>query len=180
MMGPAMRAIALYRTGVLTLSALLVSGCHSVNPDNAIQKGPAEYPIQWQQEGTYSNINRAFRVVARDRATLAQLPIAEVPVDFDRQMVLVAALGPASTDQLAIRITRVWREKNRLHAQVQTLHPGEGKRGGLKRTSPYHIVVVPRSDLDVVGFSATVPRGAFAAPATPGEPAAPRLRTKRR
>ncbi len=145
-----------------------------------LEQGPDEFPILWEQQGTYSNIAQAFRVVVRDRATLARLPITEVPVDFDRQMVLVAALGPAPTDQVGIRITRVWREKNHIRVQVQTLHPGEAKHAGLKRTSPYHIVVVPRSDLNVVGFGSTLPSKAFEAPGVPGEPNQPRSSRKRR
>jgi len=145
-----------------------------------VEQGPNEFPILWEQQGTYSNITQALRVVVRDRATLARLPITEVPVDFDRQMVLVAALGPAPTDQVGIRITRVWRDKNRIRVQVQTLHPGEAKHAGLKRTSPYHIVVVPRSDLNVVGFSSTVPPKAFEAPGVPGGPNQPRPLRKRR
>ncbi len=151
-------------------SVLLLAGCGAGGPHPPAAQEPDEFPIAWQQQGTYSNIARPLRVVARDAATLAQLPIAEVPVDFRNQMVLIAATGPASSDQLGIRITRVWKDNGRIRAQVQTLHPGEAKHGGVARTSPYHIVVVPRSDLNIVGFSATVPRGAIASPAVPGTP----------
>jgi hypothetical protein len=175
-----MRARTLCRIGVLLGSVAALSGCGSARPGDVIQRGPDEFPIQWEEGGTYSNIARAFRVVARDRATLSQLPIAEVPVDFDRQMVLVAALGPASTDQLAIRITRVWRDGSRIRVQVQTLHPGEEKRGGVRRASPYHIVVVPRSDLGVAGFATAVPPGAFDMASTPGTPPPPGALRRRR
>jgi len=180
MMGSMMLRNSPTRIIVMAIPAILAAGCHRANPRGMLEQGPDEFPILWEQQGTYSNITQAFRVVVRDRATLARLPIAEVPVDFDRQMVLVAALGPAPTDQVGIRITRVWREKNRIRVQVQTLHPGEAKHAGLKRTSPYHIVVVPRSDLNVVGFSSTVPSKAFEAPGVPGEPNQPRPSRKRR
>jgi len=127
-----------------------------------------ELPILWERHGTASHVARPLRVVVRDAATLARLPITDVPVDFETQMVLVAALGPVPSDRAGVRITRVWRQGDRIHVQVRTLHPAEGGPGAPVRTSPYHVVVVPRSDLNVVGFSATVPQGALAAPSIPG------------
>ncbi len=155
---------------------MFAAGCSQDRKQPPAPAVAEDIPILWQHHGTYSNIARPLRVVARDADTLAQLPITEVPVDFRRQMVLVAATGPTTSDQIGIRITRVWKAGNRIRVQLRTMHPGDDKRGGIRRTSPYHIVVVPRSELNVEGFSATVPRGAFAASAPPGTPSPPRLK----
>lgn len=139
-----------------------------------------DLPIVWEHAGSYSDVARPFRVVARDAATLAQLPLVEVPVDFRTHMVLVAALGPTTSDEYGVRITRVWREGNRIRTEVARVHPGEVKRGGVVRASPYHIVVVPRSDLNVDGFSPVVPPKAFQTTTPPGESAAPERRPRSR
>ena len=41
-------------------------------------------------------------------------------------------------------------------------------KSALSGDEPVRCVVVPRSDLNVVGFSASVPRGAFRGPTLPG------------
>lgn len=163
-------------TGLGFCALTFLAACHGGRERFPSAGSPDDFPIQWQTQGTYSNIARPIRVVARDAVTLAQLPIAEIPVDFQKQMVLVAALGPATSDQVGIRIGRVWKEGSRIRVQVNTLHPGDDKRGGLMRTSPYHIVVIPRSNLNVEGFSSRVPRGAFAAPAPAGAYTPPKRR----
>jgi hypothetical protein len=158
-----------------------VSGClagSGVSRNGATETD--DLPIVWEHAETYSNVAGPFRVVARDAATLAQLPLAEVPVDFRTHMVLVAALGPTTSDEYGIRITRVWREGNRIRADVARVHPGEVKRGGVVRASPYHIVVVPRSDLNIDGFSPAVPPKAFQMTAPPGESAAPERKPRSR
>jgi hypothetical protein len=142
-------------------------GCAATAPTPPGTTTERVFPIQWETHATYSRIARPLRLVIRDRATLAQLPLAEVPVDFDRQMVLVAALGPTASDEIAIRIARVWQEGSRIEVRVNTIHPGQDARPGTELTSPFHIVVVPTSDLPVDGFSASIPRGALRGAALP-------------
>jgi hypothetical protein len=118
----------------------------------------AELAITWSEAGTYSELHKPLRLVIRDPAGLAAIPVAEVPVDFQRQMVLVAALGVVPTEGYAIRITRVWRDRRRVYVDVRVSHPqsgGEPPKHAL--CAPYHIVVVPRSDLNVEGFSTRLP-----------------------
>jgi hypothetical protein len=157
---------------------LLLVGCETTPRNPAAADSPRDFPILWEQYETYSRIVRPLRIVVRDRKTLAQLPITEVPVDFEKQMLLVAALGRTGSSQVGIRITKVWQDRNRIRAQVNTLHPGNEKQGGLTQASPCHIVVVPRSDLNVAEFSSVVPPEALDLPATPGVPGMPRTRKR--
>jgi len=89
------------------------------------------------------------------------LPINVGPVDFDEEMVLLAALGPTACDDYAIRIRRVWRDGMQLRARVEVQCPAaDAPRRGTP-ASPYHLVIVPRSELNVKGFEARVPPDAF-------------------
>ncbi len=117
-----------------------------------------DIPILWQRSGTYSRISRPVRILARDPATLAQLPLTEVQVSFDTQMVLIAGLGPTPTSEQGIRIVRVWREGSKIRVQERPLDPGGARSPGLQPASPWTIVVIPRSDLNVEGYSTQVPR----------------------
>jgi len=156
--------------------ACLLPGCETTPRQHATVHVPREFPVLWEQYETYSRIVRPLRVVVRDRQTLAQLPITEIPVDFENQMVLVAALGRTGSAQVGVRITKVWQDADLIRVQVNSLHPGNEKQGGLAPASPCHIVVVPRSDLNVAGFSPVVPSDAVDLPAAPGAPAVPRSR----
>ncbi len=146
----------------LVLAALLAggAGCAGGNTQTARDSTALEdLPMVWQKSGTYSRIGRPTHVVARDRQTLAQIPIAEVPVDFDTQMVLIVGLGPTPTSELGVRIARVWREGSRIRVQERRVHPGTERSPGFEPASPWTIVVVPKSDLNVDGFDTRVARG---------------------
>jgi hypothetical protein len=118
----------------------------------------AEMPITWSKAGTYSEFHEPLRLVIRDAAHLAAIPLAEVPVDFSKQMVLVATRGAVPTEGYAVRITRVWREGRRIRVDVRVSQPQPGGQPSKHALcAPYHIVVVPRSDLNVEGFSTRLP-----------------------
>ena len=90
------------------------------------------------------------------------LPVDPGQVDFDHEMVLVAALGPTASADYAVRITRVWRDGAVLRAEVEVAHPpADSPRRGIP-ASPYHLVVIPKSNLNVAGFTAAVSPEAFA------------------
>ena len=135
-------------------------GCGPDRVQSSSERVPSEdLPILWEASGTYSRLTRSTRIVVRDRATLARVPLAEVPVDLDSQMVLIAGLGPTPNDELGIRIKRVWREGSRIRVLERHVHPGSDRATGLRPGSPWTIVVVPRSDLNVEGYSPRVPKG---------------------
>jgi hypothetical protein len=150
--------------------AILLCGCSST-VSRPVQ-GPQDIPIEWHRSGAYSPLARPVRILARDRATLAQVPVTEVPVDFERQMVLILALGPTPSSDLGVQITRVWQEGLRLRVQEVQVHPGPDQRLGLNPGSPWTVAVIPRSDLNVQGYSTRVPRGLVSAA---NESGAPRL-----
>jgi hypothetical protein len=124
-----------------------------------------ELPIVWQKTGTYSRIIRGTHVVVRNELSLARLPITEVPVDFDTQMVLVVGMGPTPSNEWGVEISRVWREGSQIRVQERTIYPGTERPLGLEPASPWAVVVVPRSDLNVERFVTRVPKGTIGEPA---------------
>jgi hypothetical protein len=119
----------------------------------------ADVPILWQKTGSYSRLNREARICARNLATLAKVPLTEVPVDFRKEMVLIVGLGPIADDDVGVEIARVWRQGSQLKVQERRIYPDYSGAEGLERASPWAVAVIPRSDLNVEGFSARVPRG---------------------
>lgn len=138
----------------------LCPGCLSDRAGPGSTPAPGEdLPILWEASGTYSRIRHGARIVVRDSATLAQIPLTEVPVDFDSQMVLIAALGPTPNPRLGIRIKRVWREGSRIRVLERPIHPGSDDGSATRPASPWTMVVVPKTDLNVDGYSPRVPQG---------------------
>jgi len=117
-----------------------------------------DIPILWEKSGTYSRIARRVRIVARDVAMLAQLSLAEIPVDFDTQMVLIAGLGPTPGSDQGIRITRVWKHGSEIRVQERRIHPGADPTPGLRPGSPWTVAVIPKSGLNVKEYTAFVPK----------------------
>ena len=120
---------------------------------------PVDFPILREHRATFSRLSRPVRLVIRDAPTFARLPLTEIDVDFDREMVLIAGLGPVQSDAFGIRITRVRRRGRRLDAEVETIRPEAGSAVRHAAASPYHLVVVPRSDHNVVGFESRIDAG---------------------
>jgi len=159
---PSLRSGALCGPTCLWAASFLagLGGCSvDWSAPSRITSSAEDLPILWERSGTYSRLTRSARIVARDQATLAQVPIAEVPVDFDQQMLLICGLGPTPENQLGVRIARVWRQGTKIRVQERRIHPGVDNPSGIDPASPWTIVVVPRSDLNVEGYSATVPKG---------------------
>lgn len=138
-------------------------GCSMNSTDSPspyqVSSDQEELPILWQRSGAYSRLARSTHVVARNELELARLPIAEVPVDFETQMVLIVGLGPSPTDELGVRVERVWREGTRIRVQERRIYPGTMRSSGVQPASPWTIAVVPKSDLNVEGYVTRVPKG---------------------
>ncbi len=148
---------SLGRSTIVMLLAGL-AGCASTTSSNARESvEPEDLPIIWQASGTYSRLMRSTHVVVRDAQTLARIPLAEVPVDFNTQMVLIVGLGPTPTSELGVRIARVWRQGSRIRVQERRIYPGTESTPGTEPASPWTIAVVPKSDLNVEGFLTQVP-----------------------
>lgn len=102
-----------------------------------------------------------MRVVARDWATYWQLGLPKIDVDWDREMVLVAALGPTYRLDATVNVRDIdWNGSVLVpHVEVVTGSASEETAGArpLRMQSPYEIVVVPTSDENVVGFTPEPP-----------------------
>ncbi len=161
-MGPIRSRAATLTLFLALLAVPVMAGCVTTGSAASQPADMADLPILWQKGGAYSRLTRQVRVVARDRATLARIPLADVPVDFDTQMVLITGLGPTPAREAGIRIVRVWRDGSRIRVRERRIHPGlEGEASGAgTAASPWTICVVPKSDLNVEGYAARVPRGA--------------------
>lgn len=141
--------------GLIAVS-LLASGCHQSRfVSSAMPADGEELPILYRVQGVHSHETRAMRVVVRDAATLAQIPIADVPVDFSTQMLLIVTLGRVTSDLYTVDIPRVWREKGRLRVETLLRAPPPG--APVSMASPYCIVVVPQCDLNVADFMTRPP-----------------------
>ena len=131
---------------VMTVGCTAQHGVERTGTGTAVEE---ELPMLWEASGTWSHVSRPVRIVAYDAATLAQIPVADVPVDFKTQMVLVVALGPTMGQDFGVRIARVWRAGSEVRVQERRLHPGIERSGSLERTSPWTVVVVPRCEAKV-------------------------------
>jgi len=156
--------------GLLCALTAALAGCLSPErrPADTVRTLPAgeDLPILFQQRGTYCGVRDRLRVVVRDEAHMAMLPVP--PVDFSRQMVLFVTLGRVFSDRYGVRIERVWREGRVIRGAIEETYPPPGEAGPLRPCSPYHLVVVPRSELNVEGFATEIPARALeAAPLQP-------------
>ncbi|MCG8406451.1 MAG: protease complex subunit PrcB family protein [Phycisphaerales bacterium] len=127
-------------------------GCHDGH-GNIRQLPPdgEELPILEQYAGKHSHESRSMQLVIRDAATFARIPLQDnVPVDFENQMLLIVTLGRVPSDQYGVNVERVWREGHKLHVATAVQSPAPN--APLAMASPYCIVVIPRCDLNVVGF----------------------------
>ena len=146
------------RPGTIVLSLLpALAGCTTTPQGERLSLADGqELPIIRQTSGTYSSIGRSLRLVIHDARTLAMLPIDVGPVDFTKEMVLVAALGPTPSDEFGVRIQRVWREGAVLRASVDVRYPPIGAPLRSVQASPYHAAVVPNSPLNLRNFEVQV------------------------
>lgn len=142
------------------LAAALAQGVFGCGPRITPPPEPPaeiqELPILWQKSGVHSHLARPTRLLIRDRATLAQVPLTEVPVDFEKQMVLVRGLGPTPDDRRSVRIARVWRHGSVIRVQEQMVYAGESASDKIKPASPWTVAVIPRSDDNVEGYHVRV------------------------
>jgi hypothetical protein len=152
--------------GVICVAAFLcwitVAGCsqHSERLGSELPDG-ADLPILAERHDISSSYARPLRAVIHDRGTLAGLGLVDLPVDFTQQMVLLAAMGPAANEECRIRILHVWRDGSRLRVEVESTYPPDTSLHRPGMTSPFHAVVVPRSDLPIDRFSGHIPPNAL-------------------
>ncbi|HVP11480.1 MAG TPA: hypothetical protein VMV94_09875 [Phycisphaerae bacterium] len=151
------RVAARLRQGaLLSLAVWMLTGCHDLRDQAAPMPAEGdELPILRQVHGTHCHETRAMQLVIRDPATLAQVPLTDVPVDFSQEMLLIVTLGRVPSDLYTVNIDRVWREGPHLRVSSTVTSPPPG--APLVMASPYCIAVVPRCDLNIHGFSPRPP-----------------------
>jgi len=123
-----------------------------------------ELPVLWEHSGHDDRIKTQVRYIAHDAQALAKIPLVDVPVDFETQMVLIASPGPVRSPDVTIRIRRLWTAGPRIRSQIEVIHPTAQQKRPLKLFSPYHLIVVPKSDRNVEGFTSSLPKRAFVSP----------------
>jgi hypothetical protein len=147
---------------IFVLGIISQTACLTGRTAVQVDETPQDVPILWERSGQDDRIQGSIRYVAYDEKALARLPLAEVPVDFRTQMVLIAAAGPFKTPDTQIRIKRLWTEGTRIRTHLEIIHPSQAPSTTLRRHCPWHVVVVPRSELNIEGFSTSLPEKAFA------------------
>lgn len=142
---------------LLTLGVLFPSvGCHEARVGmHELPADGEELEILRQTQGTHSHESRAMQLVIRDAATLARIPLVDVPVDFSKEMLLIVTLGRTPSDRFAVSIDRVYREGSRLRVETAVQYPPPNSPVAM--AAPYCIAVIPKCDLNVANFNPEPP-----------------------
>ncbi len=142
--------------GLALATVGLVTGC-SDNQGMSLFRGEAppaieEYSVLYQKGGKYCGAKEELRLVVRDPAHMAFVPVGDVPVDFSNQMVLFVTTGQVYSEAYDVQIDRVWRQDRLVRVGITKVYPQAGEMGFPHPCSPYSLVVVPKSDCNVEGF----------------------------
>lgn len=146
---------------VLLVGAALGAGCSAsvapAEPDRTValvRLRPEPYPLTY-----YSGLDQAERMVVRDEATWGQVwvaiwrghsPLPPVPqVDFEREMLVVVALGGRPTGGFGIFADSAFMEGEGLVIRVRTIAPGSRCFTTGALTQPVDVARVPRMELAV-------------------------------
>ena len=134
-------------------------------PDGAIsvplRRDETTVSIFQGNSGMTDSARLVIRGDAEWRRTWAQLighitPAPELPaIDFTKEMVVIAAMGPRPTAGYMIRIARVGRSSGVTYVDVISESPGPTCRSAQMITSPADVVVVPAIN-EPVAFVETV------------------------
>lgn len=141
-----------------TVAGAMVLAVSSAGGHAVAGEASRQMQIIQQWRGHNSAREQRQRIVVRDAKGWDQLwkamhgaivPKPDVPeVDFQKQMVIGAFLGTRPTGGFSVRITRVT-QNDKIVVCVAEQSPGPDDIVTMALTSPYHVVVVPRSDKTV-------------------------------
>ncbi len=158
---------ACWLTCVLSVCALGSFGCRSSKAPaydsqrlSDVQPGD-ELPIHTEMIQRETRIATPLRIVIYDYPSLSQFPLLNLDVDFKTQMVLLAAMGPASSRLCEIRIEGVWMGNGEIEVDVKEFYPQDDDLRSPMIVSPIHAVVVPRCELPISGFTSRIPKNIF-------------------
>lgn len=129
----------------------------SANGDEDDNKGEA-VTISQQWTGWNSAQSTPRREVVRDAESWDSLwktmfgknvPLPDVPeIDFQKHMVIGAFLGTRPSGGYSVSIARIV-ENDKIQVFVRQQSPGPGDMVTMALTSPFHVVVIPRSEKPV-------------------------------
>jgi len=139
------------------LAILLLAACGTrPSPSAAFSQEPTAVTMEVLAAESYSGIADSRRLVIRDasawQAVWTEIVGARTPpppppaVDFDRDMIILAAMEQRGTGGYAIRIDEISVEDGRLNVVVKETAPGPGCPTIQALTAPVTAVRVPRSD----------------------------------
>lgn len=142
---------------VAMLGGLLVHGA---------REAPLGMPIEQQWKGFNSKQEKSQRLVIRDQKVWATtwgamkgniMPKPAVPViDFDKQMVVAVFMGRKMSGGYGIKIVKV-EETDKLIVTVKESAPQKGAMVTMALTSPYHVLVISKSDKKVEFVNEKIP-----------------------
>lgn len=111
-------------------------------------------------KGAMSGFNEPTRLVITNQAewekvwqkhNIRRTPVPEVPkVDFEKEMVLLVAMGMRNTGGYSIAIARIEKEEGRMVVHVDTKSPPPGAITLQALTAPFHVVAAKSRELPVV------------------------------
>ena len=151
--------------GLLVLIlAVLVAGCHAASAATRNGFGVESLPVtRFRPDSvafaTFSGVTDSVRVVIRDSVQWREywtrihrpfIPPPRVPlVDFEREMVVLAALGRRPSLGYDIVIRSAARDSVGIEVQLRRSNPGHGCMVGASVTEPLDLAKIPASSLHV-------------------------------
>lgn len=130
------------------------------------QEAPMGMPVEQQWKGFNAKQEKSKRLVIRDQKTWVAtwdvmkgnvMPKPAVPaIDFDKQMVVAVFMGRKMSGGYGIKIVKV-KEKDGLIVTVKESSPPKDAMVTMALTSPYHVVVIPKSDKKVEFVNEKIP-----------------------
>jgi hypothetical protein len=133
---------------LLVCCAVLLAGC-------VLPSAAASVPLRNLGKGASSGIKEPTEEVIRNQAAWdkfwarhagqANAPAPEI--DFSKDMVIAVTLGRKTSGGYSIQISKVEAVGDRLKVSVVRTAPAPGAMTTQALTAPFHMVVVPQSDL---------------------------------
>ena len=148
--------IVVPRCSFLLLTLALAVCSSPSSPDEQSPVTLTRLGVEGASYAYYSGVRDAQRLVIRDQATWQQTwsaiwsrnsPVPALPaIEFDREMVIVAALGERNSGGFSILIDRVTESTTGLTVNVRSVSPGNGCITTQALTQPVDIARVTRRD----------------------------------
>ncbi|MDT8391297.1 MAG: protease complex subunit PrcB family protein [Lentisphaeria bacterium] len=136
-------------TVMVMMSGVMVHGA---------REAPSGMPVEQEWKGFNAKQEKAQRLVIRDQVgwtsawgemmgNISPKP-AVPPVDFAKHMVIAVFMGRRNTGGHAVKIVNV-EETDKVIVTIRESSPAEGDLVTMALTSPYHVIVIPKSDKNV-------------------------------